>query len=129
MIAAAVDDACAGGGSRIGVLAADGCIAAGLYQNALAARGGACLLLAMEDQAAFMRLLYRIKAGDVGADARSRMAQFAENLIAQGAKAVIAGCTEVPLVLGAGEVSAPLVSSTDALVRATLARLASCEAD
>jgi aspartate racemase len=125
MIAAAVDDACAEGVSRIGVLAADGCIAAGLYQDALAARGGVCLLLTADDQVAFMRLLYRIKAGDLGADARAGMAEFAAHLIAQGAAAVIAGCTEVPLVLGADDVRVRLVNSTDSLVRATLAKLAS----
>jgi len=84
-----------------------------------------CLLLTADDQVAFMRLLYRIKAGDLGADARAGMAEFAAHLIAQGAAAVIAGCTEVPLVLGADDVRVRLVNSTDSLVRATLAKLAS----
>ena len=34
---------------------------------------------------------------------------------------IIAGCTEIPLVLDAGMLDVPLVSSTDALARAAVA--------
>lgn len=116
MIEATVDAAAAGGAHRVGVLAADGCRRARLYQNAFAARGVDALFLAEEAQLDFMALLYRIKAGDVGEDVRRRMAAMALSLNARGAGAVIAACTEVPLVLSPDTLAIPIISSTDALV-------------
>jgi aspartate racemase len=121
LIEAAADEAVAQKASRVGVLAADGCLQAGLYQHAFARRHVAPILLEPRAQARFMALLYAIKAGDRGADVRSGMKALAENLVAAGAQALVAGCTEVPLVLGAEEVSVPLTDSLDALARATIA--------
>ena len=101
---------------RVGLLAADACLKASLYQDALSARGIEPIGLEEAAQAELMTLIYAIKSGDVGKDVRARMAGLAEALLGRGASAVIAGCTEVPLVLGRGELSAPLVSSTDVLV-------------
>jgi aspartate racemase len=41
-------------------------------------------------------------------------------LIDRGAQAVIAGCTEVPLVLDETMLSVPLISSTDVLAQETV---------
>jgi aspartate racemase len=46
------------------------------------------------------------------------MRRLAAALVAAGAEAVIAGCTEVPLLLEAGDVSAPLVDSAEVLAAA-----------
>jgi aspartate racemase len=46
------------------------------------------------------------------------MRRLAEALNAAGADAVIAGCTEVPLLLGAADVSVPLIDSAEILARA-----------
>jgi aspartate racemase len=121
LIEAASDEAVAHKASRVGVLAADGCLQAGLYQHAFARRHVAPVLLEPRDQARFMALLYAIKAGGRGADVRSGMKALAEELVAAGAQALVAGCTEVPLVLGAEDVSVPLTDSLDALARATIA--------
>ncbi|MBU3079205.1 aspartate/glutamate racemase family protein [Sphingomonas quercus] len=102
---------------RVGLLAVDGTLAAGLYQPYLPEP----VLLPAEAQAHFMALIYRIKAGDTSAKARAEMAAFAATLVDAGAQAVVAGCTEVPLVLDGGDVAAPLLSTTDILVAATLA--------
>jgi aspartate racemase len=115
MIDATVDAAVEHGARRVGVLAADGCRRARLYQNAFAARGVEAVFLADEAQLDFMALLYRIKAGDVGDDVRRRMAAMALALNARGAAAVIAACTEVPLVLSPDTLAIPVISSTDAL--------------
>lgn len=109
------------GAARVGVLAADGCLDAELYQAALSERGLEPLLLTPERQAAFMALLYRIKSGELGAEARRDMAALAAALADAGAQAIIAGCTEVPLVLAAGDSPVPLVNCTDVLVERTVA--------
>jgi aspartate racemase len=46
------------------------------------------------------------------------MAALAAGLVARGAGAVIAGCTEVPLLLAAPDVAAPLADSAEVLARA-----------
>lgn len=114
------------GARRVGVLAAEGALDAGLYQRALDARGAEALVPEGEDRALFMELMYAVKAGDKGEGARSGMLALARRLQRAGAEALIAGCTEVPLVLtqqalGAAGLALPLVASTDALVAATVA--------
>lgn len=121
MIDATADAAMVGKPSRVGVLVADGCRRAGLYQRAFEARGVEALFLDDGPQGAFMDLVYRIKAGDVGERARLEMQSFGASLLARGAEVVAAACTEVPLVLTKEELGAPLVDSSDALVKRVLA--------
>lgn len=106
-------------GAKVGVLASSGCLDARLYQDALAARGLHALVPEGDSKDAFMTLLYRIKAGDN--NVRDDMRQLAEGFVKQGAHAIIAGCTEVPLVLSASDLSVPLINSTDVLVARTIA--------
>jgi aspartate racemase len=103
--------------SRVGLLAAQGALDAGLYQSAFAARGHQVLLLGAEKQRDFMGLLYRIKRGDVSPAVRATMRALAESLVADGADVVIAACTEVPLVVDEGELSRPLLDPTTNLAR------------
>ena len=130
-IAAAVDiplvsiidvtvDACAGA-AAIGVLATDGCLASNVFQEALDARGLRAVLPNDAEVAELMHLITRIKAGDQGDDVAAGMCTLAEALVARGADAIIAGCTEIPLVLKAEALDVPLVSSTDVLADATVA--------
>jgi aspartate racemase len=121
LIEAACDEAMAFAPRRVGVLAADGCLVAGLYQEALARQGAEVIICEQAAQAAFMALLYRIKAGETGDTARSLMRELAAGLIGGGAEVVVAGCTEIPLVLNPADVDAPLIDSIDALARRTIA--------
>ena len=121
MIDATADAAMENKPWRVGVLAADGCRRAGLYQRAFEARNVEALFLNDEGQQEFMQLLYRIKAGDVGDATQRAMERLAISLNARGAQAVIAACTEVPLVLNADALATPVISSTDALVARVVA--------
>jgi aspartate racemase len=103
----------------VGLLAADACLGANLYQAPLAEAGYAVVLT--DDQPDFMRRVYGVKAGETGAAARAGMAAIAQGLIARGAEAIIAACTEVPLLLSPADIPVPLVDSTDALVRRLIA--------
>jgi aspartate racemase len=102
---------------RVGVLAAQGCLDAGLYQRALAQRGYEALLLTPPQQAHFMRLLYRVKLGELSDGLRAEMHALGATLIEAGADVLVAGCTEVPLVLHAGELARPLIDATANLAR------------
>jgi aspartate racemase len=116
MIDATVDAAMENGGERFGVLAADGCRRARLYESAFEARGVHALMLDADTQVEFMDLIFRVKAGNTGADVRRRMEQMAISLNARGAQAIVAACTEVPLVLSSDALAIPVINSTDALV-------------
>lgn len=105
---------------KVGVLGSSGCLDAGLYQDAFAARGVTALVLEGTDRELFMKLLYRIKAGDKGNEVRKTMHSLAETLIAEGAQAVVAGCTEVPLVLSDDALPCPLIDSTAVLAERTV---------
>jgi len=104
----------------VGVLAVDACLKGGLYQDALRKAGIKPLLLSEDSQRTFMDLIYRIKSGDTGETVKRAMVTLARRLEAQGAEAIIAGCTEIPIVLSADDIDGELVSSTDVLVERTI---------
>lgn len=108
-------------GAKVGVLGADGCLDAGLYQRALAERGLEAVILDPPERARFMAAIYRIKAGDTGEAVRTQIAVLARSLEQRGAAAVLSACTELPLVLKQGDVAVPLLDSTDVLVAKTVA--------
>jgi aspartate racemase len=105
---------------RVGLLAADACLRAALYQDAFAAAGVEALSLKGEARARFMALIYRIKGGDTGDGAGAEMSGLADELVASGAEVIVSACTEVPLVLGPADVRTPLVDCTEVLVDAAI---------
>lgn len=109
------------GVKTVGVLASSGCLDVGLYQQAFAPHGVRTLIPEGRTRRIFMDLLYRIKAGDKGDEVRFGMLELATELVGQGAEAIVASCTEVPLVLFENDLNVPLVNSTDALVAAAIA--------
>jgi aspartate racemase len=56
------------------------------------------------------------------------MGALAELLASAGADVIIAGCTEIPLVLDAAKNTVPIVASTDVLARKTIALARGLEA-
>jgi aspartate racemase len=116
MIAETTAVAIAGGAKKIGVLATPGGEA--LYTRSLHATGVKIVRLGGADREAFMACVYAVKRGDLGEAQRTGMKRLAAALVAAGAEVVIAGCTEVPLLLAAEDVSAPLVDSAEVLAAA-----------
>ncbi|MDH3372622.1 MAG: amino acid racemase [Gammaproteobacteria bacterium] len=108
------------GASKVGVLATDGCLRTGIYQVALANAGVEAILPSDEELQELMHLLNGIKGGVQDDEVALAMRQLANALVDRGAQAIIAGCTEIPLVLDATMVTVPLVSSTDALAQKTV---------
>jgi aspartate racemase len=105
---------------KVGIMAADGCLQAQLYQQALLAAGYEPVLWNDAELQNFMQLVYRIKAGDKAADIGVGMRELAAILEARGAEVLIVGCTEVPMHLSAPDTTLPLLSSTDLLVERTI---------
>lgn len=107
------------GAHRIGVLGTRGALR--LYREYLAAQGLGMVSLAPERQEAFMETLYRIKGGDLGGRVRDELSAMAAELMAGGANALIAGCTEVPLVLSPADLEIEMIDPTDLLARRCVA--------
>ncbi len=112
--------ACAGH-ATLGLLATRGCLEARVYQDAFVAAGRELVLPDDGELAKFTELIRVIKAGDRSSGVAARMQSLAEAQVARGATAIVAGCTEITLVLAPDMLNVPLVSSTDELARMTAA--------
>lgn len=109
----------------VGLLAADGCLQAQLYQPKLSQLGMQVLTLPAAEQARFMQTLYHIKSQ--GAETKPQpprqgqdMQSYAKHLIDAGAQVILAACTEIPLVLNAADITVPLLESTEILAQQTV---------
>jgi aspartate racemase len=109
------------GAATVALLATEGCLRARVYQDALEARGLVSLVPTSKELARVMQLVGSVKIGTHGAKTRAGMRDIALALVERGADAIIAGCTEIPLVLDQEQVPVPLVESTGALARRTVA--------
>jgi len=112
----------------VGLLATTGTIRTGLYQRFLGERSLTTLVPGDEDQQEVMDCIYGergVKAGCTGPEVTARLAKVAQKLIDRGAGAVIAGCTELPIVLHDGDLPVPVIDPTlilaEAAVREALA--------
>ena len=102
---------------HIGLLAADGCLRANLYQTKLEESGFTVVLLNSTQQEAFMRTVYDIKQFGASKKSIKDMEDNAHTLISAGAEIILAGCTEIPLVLKPESISVPLVETTEILAK------------
>ncbi|MGH3359284.1 MAG: aspartate/glutamate racemase family protein [Nocardioidaceae bacterium] len=116
--------AAAGTGDRVGLLAADGALASGLYQSALRAAGKQTVLPADRSQQALMRTIYRVKSGSAGSREAEQLSSVLDELEAAGAHSVIIGCTELSVLSGDVRSGVHLMDAADALVRRTVAAAA-----
>lgn len=102
----------------VGLLATSGTISAGIYQQALRERGLATIIPDDELQRRnVMSAIGAVKANDLDQSVTGRLAEAGEVLVERGAQVVLAACTEIPVVLTAGDLSVPLVDATEALAR------------
>lgn len=69
-----------------------------------------------------MAAIHAVKAGTHDDTTTALLARAAQRLTEQGAQAVIAGCTEIPLGLPADAVDAPLIDPALVLAQALVRR-------
>jgi len=103
----------------VGLLAATGTVRSGLYQRHLLGMGIRTVCPSDRDQDGLMLAIYAVKAGDMSKSSAT-VVQIGQKLIAAGAEALIAGCTEIPLIVRAGDLSIPIVDATEVLARRTV---------
>ncbi len=108
---------------RVGLLATTGTIASGLYQQWFVKHH--IEVVAPSDdlqERIVMTAIHRVKAGQTGREITELLAEAASYLIEQGAEALIAGCTELPLVFRDGDASVPVIDPTRVLAEAVVRR-------
>ena len=108
---------------RIGLLATTTTIRIGLFHQRLSVQAIEVLVPPPEDQGLLMSAIYDekgIKAGILSAGNKEKILQAALSVVESGAQAVIAGCTEVPLVLTRSDLPVPLIDSLEVLARAAI---------
>lgn len=121
IIDATVDEIVAGdGGQRIGLLAADGALASGLYQKALHDVGKQPVLLADASQRELMGTIYRLKSGPPEQRDRDALDAALDELAHGGATSAIVGCTELSILVDGVTTDLQLVDASQALARRTV---------
>jgi len=70
-----------------------------------------------KDKEEIMKVIYTIKAGDLSKRVKKNILKIAQKLIDKGTEAIIAGCTEIPLILKEGDILVPLIDPTQILAR------------
>jgi aspartate racemase len=68
-----------------------------------------------KDKEGVMKAIYAVKAGDLSGGIKKNIIKIAQKLIDKGVEAIIAGCTEIPLILKEGDVPVPLIDPTRVL--------------
>ena len=127
LVDAALEDAVAEAGenARIGLLCTDATLASGLYMNRTlrsVQKPGVqwALPTAREMLELVMPGILAVKAGALERGGEL-LGAAAQALVRRGARALVLGCTEVPLVLGADSSPVPLIDATGALARRAVA--------
>lgn len=119
--AAAALDAAGVRQGPIGVMGTRATLRLRLYSDRLEARGLACITPTEAQMAnAVVPAIARVKANDI-AGATAPLLDVARALASRGARAVVLGCTEIPLALRGAAIDVPMIDSIDALARAALA--------
>ena len=104
----------------VGIMATTACINAKIYQEDLNHKGKTCLLPDNHYQDECMKGIFSIKEGSNLQDPSVTLSLVANHLVDKGAEIIIAGCTEIPLVLEKKDLEVPLVSSTEVLAIKTI---------
>jgi len=105
---------------RAGVLATRATMAAGLYHRAFERVGVDVAGPDAAGQDIVNRAIYGVKAGRMGPEVTRELLPVAQALLDRGAQAIVLGCTELPFVLRAGDLSVPVLDSNLILAQAAV---------
>ena len=115
------DVAKARGLSKIGILGTRFLMDGNLYREVLSERGIEAVTPDDEQRDRINNFIFdELVKGKFEASTREYFRGVASDLAHRGCEAVVMGCTEIPLILGAEDVEVPLLDSTRLLARAAL---------
>jgi len=113
---------------RLGLLATTGTVQTRLFERYFEPHGLTILTPDPAVQAANVtEAIYAVKHGEPLDRPRRLIREAATHLEARGAEAVIAGCTEVPLILLDGDLPIPVIDPTQLLAQAAVRKALAAE--
>jgi aspartate racemase len=110
---------------RAGLIASSGTIKSGIFDLTFSKAGITIIKPEAKEQEKIMEAIFGkkgIKAGFTSGRPKKLIIEAARWLIQSGAQAVIAGCTEVPLVLQEGDLPVPLIEPLRIAAEASIIR-------
>ena len=110
--------------TTIGIMGTQATIELGLYQYRLNKLGWDCIVPTKEEMDTKVQpAIYLIKGGNIF-ESQSLLVDVIHTLIDRGAKAIVLGCTELPLAIKIlNEEGIPIVNSIDSLVKSVINRI------
>jgi aspartate racemase len=108
----------------VGMLATTGTLQGDRFREKLELAGIETLTPAKPDQERVMAAVYEIKGAPGGRNRDAigtEIRDISERLIQRGAQGVVAGCTEIPMVLKPGDLDVPVFDTLLLLARAAIA--------
>ncbi|MFD1952541.1 aspartate/glutamate racemase family protein [Sphingomonas arantia] len=111
----------AAGYTRVGLIGTAFTMEQAFYRERLEAQGLAVLVPGAADRAVVHDVIYReLVVGVVSDASRDAYREVIARLVADGAEAVVLGCTEIMLLVGAGDSAVPLFDTTELHARAAV---------
>ena len=105
---------------KVGLLASIGTYKTEIYHQQFKKYNIEVIYPNEKDKEEVMKAIYAVKAGDLSNEVKGNILKIGQKLIDKGAEAIIAGCTEITLILKEGDVSAPIIDPTQVLAKAAV---------
>ncbi|MBA7534884.1 Aspartate racemase [subsurface metagenome] len=105
---------------KVGLLASIGVYKTKIYHQQFEKFNIEVIYPEEKDKGEVMKAIYAVKAGNLSEGIKRNIIKIAQKLIDKGAEAIIAGCTEIPLILKEGDVAVPLIDPTQVLAKAAV---------
>ena len=108
---------------KVGLLATTGTIKGMVFDKVLENYALTLITPNEQDKKTVMEIIYGIdgiKAGNLGNTPRKNLIEIGNHLISDGANVVVAGCTEIPLVLKKNDLEVPIIDSLEVLAISTI---------
>jgi len=107
--------------ATIGIMGTQGTIEYGIYQSRLERQGWKCIVPDRAEMDFFVQPAIDLIKADKIMESQLLLMKVIHSLIDRGAKAIVLGCTELPLAIRiTQEENTPIVNSIDSLVQAVL---------
>ncbi len=111
------------GMKKVGLIASTGTLTAGLFHEAFGKEGVEIVAAVDDEQELVMEAIFGkegIKAGYAAGRSRDIIVDVARALVRRGAETIIAGCTEVALVLRPEDIDVPLIEPLEILAEVSI---------
>jgi aspartate racemase len=105
---------------KVGLLASMGVYETRIYHQQFKKYNIEVISPEEKDKEEVMKAIYAVKAGDLSNEVKGNIIKIAQKLIDKEAEVIIAGCTEIPLILKEGDVSVPIIDPTQILAEAAV---------